>query len=61
MARFRGPAFSYVMRCFLRDQRGATAIEYGLLAGMIALVVIVVMSKVFTNIGGTLNYIGSLL
>lgn len=36
---------------FLRDEEGATAIEYGMIAGLIAAVVIVVVG----NIGTRLN------
>ena len=36
---------------FLRDESGATAIEYGLIAGLISVVIIAVL----TNIGTKLN------
>jgi pilus assembly protein Flp/PilA len=36
---------------FLRDERGATAIEYGLIAAGIALAIIAVVN----GLGGTLN------
>lgn len=35
---------------FLRDESGATAIEYGLLAGLIAVVIIVGATALGTNI-----------
>ncbi|MBW2742668.1 MAG: Flp family type IVb pilin [Deltaproteobacteria bacterium] len=38
---------------FLKDEEGATAIEYGLLAGLIAVVIIVAV----TAVGGKLNVI----
>jgi pilus assembly protein Flp/PilA len=45
----------------LRDERGATAIEYGLIAGLISVVIIGAittlgtnLSGVFTNIAGNL-------
>ncbi len=44
---------------FMRDDRGATAIEYGLIAGLIALVVIGAMSAVFSGIGAQFNNIGA--
>jgi pilus assembly protein Flp/PilA len=53
-------AYSVVSK-FLRDECGATAIEYGLLAGLIALVVIGALSTVFAGIGNTLNFIGDSL
>ena len=36
---------------FLRDESGATAIEYGLIAGLISVVIIAVL----TNIGSRIN------
>ena len=36
---------------FLRDESGATAIEYGLIAGLISVVIIAVL----TNVGTKLN------
>jgi len=39
------------MISFLKDEEGATAIEYGLLAGLIAVVIIVAV----TSVGGHLN------
>ncbi len=44
---------------FLADQRGATAIEYGLIAGLIALVIIGAMTTLFSNIGGTFNTVSN--
>jgi pilus assembly protein Flp/PilA len=40
-----------ILRIFLRDESGATAIEYGLIAALIAVVIITVL----TNIGTSLN------
>jgi pilus assembly protein Flp/PilA len=37
------------------DRRGATAIEYGLIVGLIAVVLITAISLVGTDIGNTLN------
>ena len=39
-----------LIRCFLRDERGATAIEYGLIAALIAVVVIGSLSIVGTKL-----------
>ena len=46
----------------LRDEEGATAIEYGLIAGLIAVVIIVAVgalggkvNEIFTTIGGELD------
>jgi pilus assembly protein Flp/PilA len=38
---------------FLRDERGATAIEYGLIAALIAVVIITAVTTVGTNLSGT--------
>jgi pilus assembly protein Flp/PilA len=49
-------------RRFLRDESGATAIEYGLIAGLISVVIITVLTSVgsklnvkFANIAAGLN------
>ena len=49
------------LKAFLRDERGATAIEYGLLAGLLALVIIVALTPSFNNVGAKFNRIGSAL
>ena len=36
---------------FLRDSRGATAIEYALIAGGIAMAIVVMVNRVGTNLG----------
>ena len=46
-------------RRLLRDRRGATAIEYGLIAALIGLVVIVGMGAAFHAIGNTFNTAGT--
>ena len=38
------------MRRFLRDESGATAIEYGLIAGLISIVIITVLTSVGTKL-----------
>lgn len=40
---------------FLKDESGATAIEYGLLAALIAIAAIVAMSAVGTSLSTTFN------
>ena len=40
---------------FLRDESGATAIEYGLIAALIAVVIITAVTSVGTNLSGTFN------
>jgi pilus assembly protein Flp/PilA len=50
------------IRKFLKSDKGATAIEYGLIAALIAVVIIAALQltgnslkKVFNNVGGTLS------
>jgi pilus assembly protein Flp/PilA len=42
---------------FVRDESGATAIEYGLIAALIAVVIITAVTSVGTNLSGTFNTI----
>lgn len=44
---------------FLRCQRGATAIEYALIAALVALVLVTSMSTLSTKIRGTFTKIGN--
>jgi pilus assembly protein Flp/PilA len=37
---------------FVRDESGATAIEYGLIAALIAVVIITAVSTIGTNLSG---------
>ena len=48
---FGGYTMSKLLDDFLHDQSGATAIEYGLIAGLISVIIITVL----TNIGTKLN------
>ncbi|MCB9773121.1 MAG: Flp family type IVb pilin [Nitrospiraceae bacterium] len=45
-----------VMR-FVNDDEGATAIEYGLLAALIAAVIVTAVTAVGTSLSGTFNQI----
>ena len=38
------------MKCFLQDEEGVTAIEYGLIAALIAVVIIASVDSVGTNL-----------
>ncbi len=42
---------------FLRDESGATAIEYGLIAALIAVVIIGAIQAVGTNLTATFNMV----
>lgn len=44
---------------FLKDQSGATAIEYGLIAAGIAVVIIAAVQAVGTNVSGTFSKVAS--
>jgi len=44
---------------FLRDESGATAIEYGLIAALIAVVIITAITAVGTQLSATFNSIQS--
>ena len=44
---------------FLRDESGATAIEYGLIAALIAVVIIGAVSVVGTSLSGTFQTVSS--
>jgi pilus assembly protein Flp/PilA len=46
--------FRILKQC-LNDERGATAIEYGLIAALIAVAAVAVMGTVGTNLSGTFN------
>ncbi|MGZ4556355.1 MAG: Flp family type IVb pilin [Mycobacteriaceae bacterium] len=42
----------FVARFTSRDERGATAVEYGLMVALIAIVIIVAVSTLGTNLSG---------
>jgi pilus assembly protein Flp/PilA len=46
---------------FVRDESGATAIEYGLIAALIAVVIITALTTVGTNLTATLNSVSAKL
>ena len=48
-----------VVSRFLRDESGATAIEYGLIAAGIAVVIIAAVQLVGTNLTGTFNSVAA--
>lgn len=45
----------------LRDESGATAIEYGLIAALIAVAAVAVMGTVGTNLSSTFNTVATQL
>lgn len=50
-----------VTRRFLRDEEGVTAIEYGLIAALIAIVIIVAVTAVGTSLNETFTTISNAL
>ena len=48
-----------LLASFLRDESGATAIEYGLIAAGISVAIIAAVQALGTNIGGTFNNVGN--
>ena len=50
---------SNFIRRFCRDESGATAIEYGLIAALIAVVIITAVTKVGTNLNNKFVAIGN--
>jgi pilus assembly protein Flp/PilA len=44
---------------FMNNESGATAIEYGLIASLIAVAIIVVITSVGTNLGTVFNKVAS--
>jgi pilus assembly protein Flp/PilA len=49
------------MRKFLKNNKGATAIEYGLIAALIAVAAITAMSALGTKLGNTFNNVSGKL
>lgn len=49
------------VRMFLRDERGATAIEYALIASLIAIVIITAVALVGTQVSTVFTEIGAAL
>jgi pilus assembly protein Flp/PilA len=50
-----------LFRRFINDQSGVTAIEYGLIAALIAVVIITAVTNVGTKLSGTFTAISSAL
>lgn len=48
---------SYLLSLYARlgDDRGATAVEYGIMVALIAVVIIVAVTAIGTNLGTTFN------
>jgi pilus assembly protein Flp/PilA len=50
-----------VVSRFLKDESGATAIEYGLIAALIAVAIITALTTVGSNLGATFNNVAGKL
>mgnify|MGYP000844680190 CR=1 FL=1 len=51
----------WFVKCFVRDQSGATAIEYGLIAALIAVAAIGGMSSLGTQLASIFNRVATTL
>ena len=47
-----------VLMKFINDEQGATAIEYGLIAALVAVGLIVALSVLGNNLSSQFNYVG---
>ena len=47
------------MSRFVRDESGATAIEYGLIAALVAVVLVTALGALGTNLSGTFNKVST--
>jgi pilus assembly protein Flp/PilA len=50
-----------ILSRFARDDSGATAIEYGLIAGLVAVVIITAVTTVGTKLTNTFNKVANAL
>ena len=50
---------SSLIHRFLRDESGATAIEYGLIAALIGMVLVGALTTIGAKISGTFNNVGN--
>jgi pilus assembly protein Flp/PilA len=62
MLRFSTRAIRTTFRCFLRDERGATAIEYAMIASGVSIVIVATIvglganvKSLYTTVAATLN------
>ena len=57
----KGDHMSKFFKRFVKDNSGATAIEYGLIAGLISVVIIAAVTTVGTNLNTVFTTIGTKL
>jgi pilus assembly protein Flp/PilA len=53
------PAMKFLISRFVKDESGATAIEYGLIAAGISVAIITVVTTVGTNLKTTFTSVGN--
>ena len=56
---FREIQMSKLVLCFLKDNSGVTALEYGLIAGLIAVVIIGAVTTLGTTVSGTFTKVSN--
>lgn len=61
MERLKMDKFAVVMKRFMQDEDGVTAIEYGLIAALIAVVIIGSVTAVGTSLNEVFQYIADTL
>ncbi|MGB6175619.1 MAG: Flp family type IVb pilin [Methylocella sp.] len=49
----------HLLHCLIDDQSGVTAIEYALIAGLIALVIITAVTAIGTDLSATFTSVGN--
>ena len=49
----------YIQRFLARDERGATAVEYGLMVALIAIVIIAAVTLLGGNLSGLFNTVAT--
>lgn len=47
--------YPHLVRSFLRDEDGATSIEYALIAGIVSITIVAALSQVSTTLQGTFS------
>ena len=50
-----------LISCLVKDENGVTAVEYGLIAALIAVAAVVVMGTVGTNLSGVFSQVAASL
>lgn len=53
--------FPRLIKCFRKNDDGATAIEYGLIAALISVVIIAAVTSIGTNLNATFSKVGQTL